>query len=77
MAVPLTRGGLAHASLEAGYDLRTRSGFSLVLGLGPAFVLGDDTQTRVRSCGFFCGNARAFRSGDVAVHSTLELGWAF
>lgn len=77
LTLPVNGRGLPYAYGEVGCDVRTRSGFDLVVGIGPGFALKDDTHTKIDYYGWFRGDAQPFRSGDVAYFFTLEMGWAF
>lgn len=64
---------------EIAYELRTRSGFSLLVGGGPALVLANSERVRRDCGGRFClgGADSQFKAGDVPVHVRLAAGWAF
>lgn len=64
---------------EIAYELRTRGGFSLLLGGGPSLVL-NDSKVVARNCtGWFCpgGDAARFKAGDVPLQVRVAAGWAF
>jgi hypothetical protein len=64
---------------EFAYELRTRGGFSLLVGAGPAFVLVDSKIVPTGCTGWFCpsGTETQFKAGDVPLHVRVSAGWAF
>ncbi len=71
-AVWLVRGEIA-------YELRTRSGFSLLAGGGPSLVLADSRALAIPDCSWFCpsGKTSQFKAGDVPLQVRVAAGWAF
>jgi hypothetical protein len=64
---------------EIAYELRTRAGFSLLLGGGPSLVLADSKVVERHCTGWFCpgGDAARFKAGDVPLQVRVAAGWAF
>ncbi len=64
---------------EVAYELRTRAGFSLLVGAGPSLVLADSRVVH-RDCGgwaLFCASELQFKAGDVPLQLRAAAGWAF
>lgn len=64
---------------EIAYELRTRAGFSLLVGGGPALVLADSKVVARHCTGWLCpgGDAARFKAGDVPLQLRVAAGWAF
>lgn len=70
-------GTVGFGRLDLAWELRTWSGFDLVLGGGAGMVLTDSRQFEAgEGCWLFCDTV-GYRSGSVRPHFLIEIGSAF